>query len=186
MSKLSAEEWTRREKAAKSMMQAMKGKRRGDWMPSVAAWAVEFGVDQDAFASWMGRYEPKAWRRYVELREGYAAKRRERICKAYAAGEPVDAIAEREGMYPRTVENLARRYDLPRRRPFIDWAALLKQHADKLRDRMESVEMAEILGVMRASLTQAVHRGRVPGWQVIGVRPHAYRHRGCLILGRVK
>lgn len=186
MSKLSAEEWTRRERAAKSMMEAMKDKKCGDWMPSVAAWAVEFGVDQALFGFWMRRYEPEAWKRYVDLRNGYTGKRHERVVKAYKAGERIESIAEREGMSPYTVCDLAREADLPRRRRHIDWSALLEQHADRLQDRMESVEMAEILGVIRGSLTQAVHRGRVPGWQVIGVRPHAYQHRGCLILGRVK
>ena len=186
MAKVSAEEWTRRERATESMRQAMQSKRVGDWMPSVAAWAVEFDVQQDLLADWMRRYEPQTWRRYVELRHGYAAKRNERIARAYRAGEPTQEIAQREGVTVFSVCEIARYHGAEPRRRNIDWAALLEQHADQLSDRMESVEMAEILGVIRASLTQAIYRGRVPGWQVIGVKPHAYQHRGCLLLGRVK
>lgn len=184
MARGKAQDRTRREQAAESMRQAMRGKRVGEWMPSIAAWAVEFECDQNALGQWLRRHEPKVWARYMQLRDGYAERRRERILRAYAAGEQIDAIEKREGIASNHISQLAKKSGLAGRRALIDWAALLEEHAEQLTDRMDSVELAEVLGVKRCTLTQAVHRGTVPGWQVIGVKPHAYQRRGCLLLGR--
>lgn len=158
-----------RQAIVEGFCEAVRGVAMGEWMAEASCWCADAKGRPTALVGWLkadGLGE--VWEEYKAKRAAYRERYIAGAIEAVAAGETIDAVATRTGLARSHFGRRCKEAGVGSRQPRIDWTEVGRQVEQAGPGPWTLTELAEVTGLQRNALHQAVVFGRIDWLEPVG------------------